>query len=72
MVNLTKGIVRNSMYLGLPGLSLAFLLSGFSLAFSQQKIEGIVTGKTPQGYCVYVGRRGTRRTKSDDKAVEKI
>jgi hypothetical protein len=58
MVNLSKRIVKKSMYLGLPGLSLAFVLSGVSPAFPQQNIEGIVTGKTPQGYAYMSGGVG--------------
>ena len=58
MTDLTKRIRIRSMYLGFTGLPLAFVLLGVTPAFPQQKTEGIVTGKTQQGYAYMSGGVG--------------
>jgi hypothetical protein len=68
MVNLSKEIVKKSMYLGLPGLSLALVLSGVSSAEHRRRRNR----KNPARLRLYVGRCGGRRARPDDKAVEKL
>ncbi len=58
MTNLPEEIKRRSIYLGFTALPLAIVLAGVSPAFPQQKTEGIVTGKTQQGYAYMSGGVG--------------